>query len=325
MTGAPSAPAAGRAPGWTRLVGSLRRLVVTRWPLPRGRDRASEALLRVLGRHARTMEARTAYGARMLCDLLDLVQSRIYNYGVWEPNLTAFIAGRLREGDVFVDVGANVGYFTLLASRLVGTDGKVIAVDASPSIFARLQEAIATNDARNVRAVNVAISDRHGVLPIYLGDDDNLGRTSVIANRGGAFEAEVQAAPLTDVIEPHELARVRIIKIDVEGAEGPVLAHLLRHVSDFPPELEIVVEVSPEAMAASGVPLDSILAEFGVLGYNWYELQNHYDASDYRARGACPPVRGTQVPTAQADIVLSRVDAPSLPTHDRWRHGRAAP
>lgn len=322
-----SGPAGRRlacAPRWARALGALYALVATRWPLPRGRDRASGMLLRALGDHARAMEARTAFGAEMRCDLRDLVQSRIFSYGVWEPHLTAFLAARLREGDVFVDVGANVGYFTLLGSHLVGATGRVVAIDASPSIFARLTAALAANGVRNVRAVNVAISDGHGVVAVYAGDEDNLGRTSVVAERGGRFEAEVRAAPLTDVLTPEELARARVIKIDVEGAEGPVLAHLLRHAADFRADLEIVVEVSPAAMAASATPLGSVLEDFAALGYHWYHLENSYEAEDYRAATVVAPRRGTRVPTEQADLVLSRTDAPSLPTGVRLTRARDA-
>ena len=68
--------------------------------------------------------ARTTFGAAIAGNTKDLIQRHIFYFGVWEPNLTGFLTTRLNRGDVFVDVGANIGYFSLLASRLVGRRGK---------------------------------------------------------------------------------------------------------------------------------------------------------------------------------------------------------
>lgn len=76
------------------------------------------------------------------------------------------MAERLKPGDVFVDVGANIGYFSLLASKLVGPGGRVVAIEASPEVFDLLRRNLELNKAHNVRAVNVAISDREGSLQL---------------------------------------------------------------------------------------------------------------------------------------------------------------
>src|SRR4030088_1768852 len=66
---------------------------------------------------------RVKYGARFLCSSEDLIQSWLMFFGIWEPGLTSFLQSRLQPGDCFVDVGANIGYFTLFASELVGERG----------------------------------------------------------------------------------------------------------------------------------------------------------------------------------------------------------
>lgn len=71
-------------------------------------------------------------GVRMSVDTKDIVQRYLYQFGIWEPSLSGWLARTLRPGDVFVDVGANIGYYSLLAARLVGHLGSVVAIEASP-------------------------------------------------------------------------------------------------------------------------------------------------------------------------------------------------
>lgn len=75
--------------------------------------------------------ARTRFGATFAVDTQDLIQRYLYLFGVWEPHMTRWLQRRLKPGDVFVDVGANIGYYSILASRLVGARGKVVAIEAS--------------------------------------------------------------------------------------------------------------------------------------------------------------------------------------------------
>src|SRR5208282_4953475 len=92
--------------------------------------RAYDKILRTLGTEYMTT---TYFGAHMYCNTSDLIQFFIFHFGVWEPDVSRVIERNLDLGDVFVDAGANVGYYTLLGSRRVGPSGKVISIEASPS------------------------------------------------------------------------------------------------------------------------------------------------------------------------------------------------
>src|SRR5690606_39869903 len=76
------------------------------------------------------------------------------------PNLTTWLSGRLARGDVFVDVGANIGYYTVLSAKRVGPHGHVVAIEAFQDISAALTQHINRNHLCNVRVVNEAVSDR---------------------------------------------------------------------------------------------------------------------------------------------------------------------
>jgi len=128
------------------------------------------------------MVARTAFGAAITCSMKDLIQRHILFFGVWEPNLTEFLRRRLMPGDTFIELGANVGYFTLLASQRVGENGAVVAVEAAPDIFRQLQDNLARNAARNVRAVPIAVAAAAGTVRLFADHRGNLGATTTIRN-----------------------------------------------------------------------------------------------------------------------------------------------
>jgi FkbM family methyltransferase len=101
----------------------------------------------------REVGARPWFGARMSVNAQEIVGRYIANFGIWEPSLTAWLMSHLQPGDTFVDVGANIGYVTLLASRVVGAAGCVISIEPSPANSAMLRRNVAANHAENVRVV----------------------------------------------------------------------------------------------------------------------------------------------------------------------------
>jgi FkbM family methyltransferase len=240
----------------------------------------------------------------------DFIQRHIYYFGVWEPELTRFVASRLLPGRVFIDVGANIGYFTLLASTRVGNSGSVVAIEASPTIFDQLKRHLALNAAANVRAVNVGVSDRDGRARLYLGPKDNRGGTTLFqrSTAGSELEVEVATAPLGKILTTEEWSRARILKIDVEGAEALVAEGLRPLLASAPDDLEIVMEVSPLRLAQQGRSVESVLEIFRDAGFCTYRLHNDYTADIYLdARLMRLPERfdgGLSEPT---DVVFSKI------------------
>lgn len=257
--------------------------------------------------------ATTKYGVRIAGNTEDFIQRYIYYFGVWEPDLTEFVRTRLREGDVFVDVGANIGYFTLLASKLVGPAGKVIAIEASPRIFAKLRANLERNHATNVDARNLAASDRRGSVKVYFASDSNIGETSIGEKQGSHFEAEVPADSLDSLLTSQDLSRVRLVKIDVEGAEWLVLSGMGNLLRNGHPDLEVVVELRPQSLDAYGKRVEDVLSMFSALGFSPYNLDNDYDALSYVSSGDVKrPARIRTPILSQTDIVFSRKDADTL-------------
>lgn len=257
---------------------------------------------------------RTRAGHLIHCNTKDVIQAKIAFFGEWEPNLTAFLQSRLKPGDVFIDIGANIGYFSILAADLVGPDGEVLAVEASPSIYQRLMDNVLLNKTKNLRAVNIAASDTEGVLTIYAAGSENIGATTTLAERGYRAEGEVRCAPLTSIATTEELRRARIIKIDIEGAEAPVLENILKNINLFRRDMEIIAEISPDGYATLGRSVQVLLDEIAVLGLFPYMLPNDYRVAAYIEKGAAPakPVRLNELPSQQFDLVISRQTADIL-------------
>ena len=246
---------------------------------------------------------RTYFGAWMNCDPRDFIQRMIFNFAFWEPDISAAISANLKPGDIFVDVGANVGYYTLLGASCVGPQGLVYAIEADPHIYKKLESNVALNGAQNIRPLNIAAGGQAGKVTIYSGPKESLGTTTLLADRGFAASGEVDMDRLTSIIAPADLRRVAFIKIDIEGAEVPVVDDILDHADSFAPELKLLVEISPRADAN----WQRIFRRFIELGFSAQGCMNDYDDLAYLAwRTPARLVPLDALPDQQMDVLFSR-------------------
>ena len=182
-----------------------------------------------------TVYGTTEDGIHLRCQLPDVVQTYVYLFGTWEPDLAAFLRRRLGPGDTFVDVGANVGCVSALASRLVGPRGTVVAIEPSPPVIAALNDTVARTTSRTSASSPQRRRIADHEVPLFAGPNHNIGSTATVAHSGLQEEGQVQAAPLGSLVTREELATTRVIKIDVEGAEDRVLAGMVASVDVLGP------------------------------------------------------------------------------------------
>ncbi len=135
----------------------------------------------------------------------------------------------LGPGDVFIDVGANIGTYALDAGRRVGPQGRVIAIEPNPETFRRLTAHLALNAADNVAARCVAIAPEPGRVRLWLNAGSNIGQSSLIAAGAGRPErnVEVPALPLAELLAQENVTRAAALKVDVEGFEDRVVLPFL--------------------------------------------------------------------------------------------------
>ena len=212
-----------------------------------------------------------------------------------------------------MDVGANIGYHTLLAAR---AGGRVVAIEASPAIFRVLGEQVSANDAPGVRLVNKAASENAGTCSIYAGPIQNIGLTTTVRRRGFAEECRVASAPLADLLEPDELRTVRLVKIDVEGGEPAVLRGMVGFLQACPHDVEILLELSPSWWSDRTQTPRDVLRPLVDAGFNVYRIDNNLWPWRYLwPNDVRPPVRDRGPLTRRVkrlDLVLSRVDRETL-------------
>ena len=132
-----------------------------------------------------------------------------------------------KEGDIVIDIGAHIGLYTIIASKRVGANGKVVAIEANPSNFELLNRNIKVNQLTNIISLNNAVYSKETKIKLYLPGEE-LGHTTyntVMSDRARTEDkfVEVSANTLDYLLQLKEITDVNWVKIDVEGAEFEVL------------------------------------------------------------------------------------------------------
>lgn len=192
------------------------------------------------------------------------ISREIVANGIWEPLETSVVVGWLRAGDVFVDLGANIGYYTVVASRRCGHGGRVWAFEPEPDNFELLGRNIALNALANVEAVNAAAGAESGTAQLYL-SDDNQGDHRLYCSDGRDDCIVVHKHALDDWFAGRD-ARVDMVKMDTQGMEAQIVAGMRGLIERNRERLALIVEFWPFGLAGAGDSperLASLLAPFG--------------------------------------------------------------
>jgi FkbM family methyltransferase len=168
---------------------------------------------------------------------------------VYEPFETELIRNLVHENDTVLDVGANIGYYTLILASLVGPGGRVFAFEPDPDNFALLKKNIESNGYKNVVLVNAALSDQPGTLKLYL-CDDNRGDHRIYPSGDDRRAIQIRAISADDYLKGSS-AEIAFIKMDVQGAEGKVLRGMER-LLERTPKCQMLFEFWPKGMWRAG-------------------------------------------------------------------------
>lgn len=225
--------------------------------------------VRHLGPRMGKRMVRTKQGFRMLLYLNDWVDQHIFATGEFEPEVVAIVSSLIKPGSCAIDIGANVGYFSLLFAQLAGPFGKVIAFEPQPDVHARLLQNLSLNPRLTVSMRSEAVSDSQGYVAFYCGSDDHSGIASLRARADAAAVVNVTTARLDDILNFDN--RIDLVKIDVEGAEHRVIDGMEYILDRWHPDL--LVEVSDCYLREVGSSGKELCERLWARDYQMFRLQ----------------------------------------------------
>lgn len=188
---------------------------------------------------------------------------------VWEPLETELVKREIKKGDVVLDIGAHIGYYTLILARLVGERGKVFAFEPDTDNFALLKKNVNVNSCQNVVLVKKAVSDKTGKGRLYLADG-NMGDHRIYDSGDNREVVEIETIRLDDYFRDYN-GRIDFIKMDIQGAEERAIQgmnSLLERFKNF----KIVMEFCPAMIKKFGTEPEDLLKLFLNQGFKLYNI-----------------------------------------------------
>jgi FkbM family methyltransferase len=194
---------------------------------------------------------------------------------------------RLGAGATVIDIGANIGSFTVLAGSIVGATGRVISFEPVSETFSRLQANVALNGLQNVVACREAVDGRDGTIEIRIGAKSAL--STAYDGIGPTEETVIETAPcssMASIFDRFHLDRVQLLKIDCEGGEYGIFRSLTpdlaSRIDQIAMEVHMISGESIDALARTVQSLGFSITRFGM---NWVAMGRHSEASQERSPG----------------------------------------
>jgi FkbM family methyltransferase len=205
-------------------------------------------------------------GFRMRLDLEDAEQRKVYFFGHYHERYEAALVARLLDpGEVFWDVGANIGYFSLVAAAAVGDTGEVLAFEPGAASLERLTENVSLNPYKTIRIFNLAVADAAGEATLYRADGIADSSASLFSAAAASASGEVcRTVALDGMLQQEGLRSPDFLKLDVEGAELAALQGAAGILTASCPLL--LVEMEEKNLVAAGASkaaIQSFLQGFG--------------------------------------------------------------
>ncbi|MEE8549933.1 MAG: FkbM family methyltransferase [Gemmatimonadota bacterium] len=201
-------------------------------------------------------------GQRMRLSPSDYVEGQLlFAPQFYEFDEREYVRAQLRAGDVFVDLGAHVGLYTLLAAHAVGPNGRVVSVEADVRTHERLVENVRLNDYANVTTFQCGVSDRTEVRKLSINASSNRGASSFLVKMGE--EVEVECLPLSAILEKAGVSRIHGMKLDIEGFEFRVLNRFLEEAPESLLPGFVVVEQKDWWVDQAGGNALELLQQYG--------------------------------------------------------------
>ena len=268
---------------------ALFRWYLSQFPLRDGKAYFYEKFHPSLRPVERLLTVTLDQGFKMKLDMEDAEQRKVYFFGHYHERYEAALVARVLDpAEVFWDIGANVGYFSLVAAARVREAGQVVAFEPGAAALERLTENVSLNPGKNIRIYHLAVADRDGEAVLYRAEGIADSSASLFAAAAGAAGGEACVTVALDGLRNKEkLASPDFVKLDVEGAELAALQGAAAILADSRPLL--LVEMETKTLVAAGASKAAIQAFLKDYGYcaaylrkgGWHLID---DVNDARGR-----------------------------------------
>lgn len=253
---------------------------------------------------------RTHVGFDLLLDPADYIGVLLGRNGIFEAPETDLVTRLVRPGDTCIDAGCQVGYYSCLFAKSAGETGRVFAFDANPQACSSTRRNLALNGSYSAEVIQAALTDSHGVVAFHLSTDDQTGLSSLGAISPCKETISVPSLRLDAFLKERRLDHIRLLKLDVEGAEETVLRGLGQSLTDHLIDY-ILIECFDERLHLLESSTEKVAAILRSAGYVPWEYGTENDAGWSRAievhsRGDCSYLFASPfVPERLANISLA--------------------
>lgn len=220
-----------------------------------------------------TQQVKVKGGIYLSLQIDDWIQESIYFLGTYEKAELQLIKEIVKQGDVFIDLGANIGMHTLNASKLVGKNGRVICFEPFSKNFESLKKNMAINNSTNITSENLAVGETDSFIDLFYDDKEmNLGMVSSSRLTEYSHNEKVKVVSLDSYLRDSSIKKVDFIKIDIEGNEYAALLGMKETLTKFHPQL--LIEILEEDESNSSKNESKIMEYLESLGYEKYFIDD---------------------------------------------------
>lgn len=186
------------------------------------------------------------------------VSKAIADNGIWEPFETKLLLKLIERKQCFVDVGANLGYYSLIASPVMGCSASIFAFEPEPKNFTVFEKNIIDNQLNNIVAVNAGLGEKDESLKMFL-SDDNYGDHQIYDAGLDRNSIDIDIVSGDRFLKEKGISRIDVIKMDTQGAEQFVVNGLEETLRNSLPNLSMIIEFWPFGLRKSGCHAHKLL------------------------------------------------------------------
>lgn len=203
----------------------------------------------------------------------DPAMSGLLAFGLFEPFATKVFRDQVKEGMTVIDIGANIGYYSLIASVLSGANGRIIAYEPETENHSFLLKNIELNKLSNVTSIKKALSNKEGTSDFYI-TEGNMSTYALVDNRSASKKISVPTITLDHSLSSLGITKVDVIKMDIEGAE-PLALEGMKETLARNRDIIIFTEFYPKAMRRLGKEPLSFLQTLHALGFSIWDIDEN--------------------------------------------------